>query len=117
MSKMGRKVLDEQLGGYDHDYVRALEATLQQTLDEINNKERTRCKMSNHKAVCPTNPEHKNFLATAVVHQEWIVDESGNFMEVQDECSQVYTKPDMGQEWLCATCHAVAEIVETGGAA
>ena len=33
MSKMGRKVLDEQLGGYDHDYVRALEATLQQTLD------------------------------------------------------------------------------------
>ena len=64
------------------------------------------------KAICTNNREHKNFIATAIVYQDWIVDEAGSFIEVQNECSQVYIKPEMGQEWTCSDCGAVAKIEE-----
>ena len=64
------------------------------------------------KAICTNNREHKNFIATAIVYQDWVVDESGNFIEVQNECSQVYIKPNMDQEWTCSDCGAVAKTVD-----
>jgi hypothetical protein len=74
--------------------------------------------MSNQKAVCPTDSGHKQFKAIAVVQRLWTVDEYGQPVVTDRAVTlDVLSRPDMGHDWLCAACGAVAEIVETGGAA
>lgn len=64
------------------------------------------------KVMCPNNPNHKEFYATAHVVQEWKVDEEGNFLEVANDCLAVASQPDKDSTWTCAICGAEAEIIE-----
>lgn len=61
-------------------------------------------------ARCLHDADHKRFVTTAHVMQEWVVDEQGNFLE---EISTIETthKPDPGNEWTCRECGTTA-IVE-----
>ena len=64
------------------------------------------------KATCLKNPEHKKFVATAHVMQEWVVDASGQFLEVQNESMEVVHGPDPGNYWHCAECSSDAKVEE-----
>jgi len=57
---------------------------------------------------CPNSDKHKNFITGAAVCQDWVVDGTGNFIEVFDECTQVLHKPDTENEWTCADCGAIS---------
>ena len=56
------------------------------------------------KATCPNNPEHRRFITTAHVSQEWLVDETGDFIEELVSCLDITHRPDSGNEWVCADC-------------
>lgn len=57
---------------------------------------------------CPNNNTHKHFITTTLVCQDWLVDSSGNFIEVAEDCTEVFKGPDTGNEWACADCGAEA---------
>lgn len=62
-------------------------------------------------ARCPKNYEHKTFVTVAHVTEYWLVDEHGNFIEV-DGCGggEVLTPPDAGNIWTCAKCGVEASL-------
>ena len=62
------------------------------------------------KAICPTSPDHKTFSTTAHVSQLWEVDESGDFLNVIEDCLDVSHRPDSGNLWECQICGAEAEV-------
>ncbi len=63
------------------------------------------------KAVCPNDPSHKRFLATAHVSEEWVVDDGGRFIEEGDtDISAVIRAPRATDGWVCETCRAVAKV-------
>lgn len=62
------------------------------------------------KAICPNNENHDRFTTTAHVMQEWVVDDSGEFIDVLEDCLQVTHKPDVGNLWTCQECGAEAII-------
>jgi len=64
------------------------------------------------KAICPKNPKHNEFVTTAHVMQEWIVDEGGRFIRVFGgaECLEVTAPPDPDNVWNCKECWAEAKI-------
>jgi len=61
------------------------------------------------KAHCPNNPEHREFNTVVHVTEHWIVDDSGNFIEVEDSGELVHG-PNPGNNWYCVECNAVAEV-------
>ena len=61
------------------------------------------------KAICPTNKNHKQFTTVAHVMEEWLVDETGNFIEVK-ESLQTTHGPDIGNICTCVECGAEAEV-------
>ena len=62
-------------------------------------------------ATCPKNPKnHRTFITTAHVMQEWKVDENGNFLKVTCESLEVTSRPDIENLWHCATCGAEAKV-------
>lgn len=63
------------------------------------------------KARCPTSPEHKRFITVVHVTEDWIVDETGEFLEVADVAGEVVHGPDRGNTWACTACGREA-IVE-----
>ena len=67
-------------------------------------------KGNNMIATCPNDPEHKTFLTTAHVMQEWKVDEQGEFIKATRECLEVTAYPDAGNIWVCASCRAEAVV-------
>ena len=65
------------------------------------------------KAVCPKDPEHKKFITTAHISEDWIVDEHGNFLEhPANPDAQVTHGPDSRNNWSCAVCGAAAKVEE-----
>jgi succinate dehydrogenase/fumarate reductase-like Fe-S protein len=64
------------------------------------------------KATCPKNKKHKKFITTAHVMQEWVVDEKGNFLEVEDggHNLEVTQDPDPANIWHCAICGEQATV-------
>ena len=59
-------------------------------------------------AVCPKDSDHAEFIATGYEEHDWLVDEHGSFIA---DLSCGDTKgPDMGSEWRCAECGAIAEF-------
>ena len=54
----------------------------------------------------------KTFITSAVTCQDWEVDEYGEYINVEKECTQVYARPDDGNVWECKNCGAEAVIVE-----
>ena len=63
------------------------------------------------KATCPNDPKHKQFVTVAVVQEDWLVDEHGDFIEVHhgSEC-HVSHGPDPANTWNCADCGAEALV-------
>ena len=54
--------------------------------------------------VCPKDSAHKEFVTVAVVCQNWVVDGEGNFLDLAEECTDIYFKPDSSNIWECAEC-------------
>jgi hypothetical protein len=62
------------------------------------------------RAECPNNKEHKEFITTAHVMQEWKVDEEGRFIEVIDNALQVTHGVNKDNTWECAICKGIAIV-------
>ena len=62
------------------------------------------------KATCPNNPDHKEFVTTAHVMQEWKVDENGEFIDVTDDSLEVSHWPSSYNLWTCNECYADAVV-------
>tara|TARA_R110000737_G_scaffold201802_8_gene221112 strand:+ start:3658 stop:3867 length:210 start_codon:yes stop_codon:yes gene_type:complete len=58
------------------------------------------------KRVCPNSPEHKEFVTTVHVTEEWVVDEEGNFLDIAHGYGPRQTThgPNPGNVWVCAEC-------------
>jgi hypothetical protein len=61
------------------------------------------------KVTCPKSTDHKKFLTVAHVMEEWLVDETGDFIDV-NQCLQTSFSPDPGNIWTCAECGSEAEV-------
>jgi len=59
------------------------------------------------KATCPKSKRHKQFITTAHVLEEWLVDEHGEYMQTLS-CLETTHKPDIDNTWTCKTCGAIA---------
>ena len=57
---------------------------------------------------CP-NCGSEEFLVTAHVTQDWLVDKHGEFMQVENECVEVTHQPKDDDIWQCADCGYNAE--------
>ena len=68
--------------------------------------------MKTVKAACPNDKEHKLFITTAHVLQEWVVDENANFHSVANECIETVHGPHMENSWTCKICGAEALLSE-----
>lgn len=55
------------------------------------------------KKVCPICGSHE-FLVTAHVTQDWVVNGDGDFLACTDECTEVTHKPDDEDIWVCSVC-------------
>lgn len=64
------------------------------------------------KHICP-NCGCKEFTTVAHISQDWKVDESGNFIAVQESYLETVAHPDDDNIWTCVNCGAEAEIVKT----
>lgn len=60
------------------------------------------------KARCPNSPEHKEFVTTAHIVQDWVVNEKGDFLQVVTECVETTHQPDPDNIWSCRECGAEA---------
>ena len=60
------------------------------------------------KAVCPNNPDHDTFIASAVVAELWVVDGRGEFLGEYRGSKVTMEKPSMENTWACKTCGAEA---------
>lgn len=62
-------------------------------------------------AICPNvllnECDGTQFLASATVRAEWIVDKHGNFEEDNEVC-QIIDGPNHDEIWTCRTCDAEA---------
>lgn len=70
------------------------------------------------KAVCPNGCSPKRFLTTAHVCEDWVVDESGNFLGFAGGPGNgcVVSEPDPANTWTCETCGDEATF-DCGGVA
>ena len=63
------------------------------------------------KARCPNSPEHKTFVTVAHVTEDWLVDESGEFLDVADgSTGEVTHGPNPDNLWTCVKCGAEATV-------
>jgi hypothetical protein len=61
------------------------------------------------KATCPTSIHHEEFTTVATILEEWVVDESGRFMESLGELETI-NEPDPENVWTCNTCGEEADV-------
>lgn len=53
---------------------------------------------------CTSDFNHKKFIGTAHVTQDWELDENGNFNRAIQECVEVTHSPDKNDVITCAIC-------------
>lgn len=61
------------------------------------------------RVTCPKSKEHKKFLTSVHVVEEWIVDERGKLIE-RVKMIQVDEGPDREGLWVCETCGEIANV-------
>jgi len=59
---------------------------------------------------CPNNPEHKEFVMTAMVPETWILNEDGDCEHIED-ASGCAIESDLTTA-RCQDCSALVEITE-----
>ncbi len=64
-------------------------------------------------ATCPKDPTHKRFLTTAHVMEEWVVDETGEFLEISKQL-ETDVGPDPENVWWCTVCMLEASVKADG---
>ena len=65
------------------------------------------------KASCPKNPAHNRFVTVAHVTEDWVVNEYGEFIEVQNDSEvEVVAPPDPDNFWVCNECGTTADVEE-----
>lgn len=62
------------------------------------------------KAVCTNDANHKEFVTSVAVSQEWKVDENGELIMVENSCAGVIKEPSAENIWHCAICGAKAIV-------
>jgi hypothetical protein len=64
------------------------------------------------KATCPKDPTHKRFITVAHVTEDWVVDETGDFLEVFDTGgdTEVVCPPQPDNHWTCKECGHEAKV-------
>lgn len=62
------------------------------------------------KATCPNNPEHKKFVTTGHIMQDWLVDEYGNWLDTVASCLQITHEANPDNVWTCLTCGSAAMV-------
>lgn len=67
------------------------------------------------KAVCPNDPNHKRFVTVGHVSQDWLVDQSGSFVEQVGPDLEVVADVDEGNTWTCNECGADAVFEKVEG--
>ena len=65
------------------------------------------------KARCPKCIISTRFITSAHVMQDWLVDETGMFLDVAQDGLEVSSPPNPLNLWICYECGASA-IVEEG---
>lgn len=63
-------------------------------------------------ARCPKNPDHKRFVTTAHVMQDWMVDEKGEYLEEVIRCVEVTHDPHPDNLWTCYECGETAVVTK-----
>ena len=58
---------------------------------------------------CPQNPDHKRFMTTAHVQEEWIIDENADWLETTQTLDTV-AGPDPANDISCVECGCNAEV-------
>lgn len=56
------------------------------------------------KAICPNNREHKEFISSTLIIEDWKVDSEGNYISTTDRCIALGYNEDEEEVWKCATC-------------
>ena len=56
---------------------------------------------------CPNNPEHKEFIMTAMVPETWVLNEDGDCEDIVEGSGNIQT--DL-TDARCRTCSALVEI-------
>ena len=63
-------------------------------------------------AKCPKSPNHGNFITTAHVVEEWVVDSKGGFCSLAEKALEVTHGPDRDNVWSCLDCGTQAVFEE-----
>ena len=63
-------------------------------------------------AKCPNDPNHKRFITTAHVVEEWVVDKHGNWIDTIQSLETTH-RPDKDNVWNCYECGAIAVFEES----
>lgn len=65
------------------------------------------------KIKCPKSDEHKRFVTTVYVSEDWIVDTEGAFEDLFDDGapSEVLHRPNLDNLYGCAECGAECTAV------
>ena len=63
------------------------------------------------RARCPKDPAHKEFITTAHVVEEWVVDEEGNWIETLQSLETAHP-PHKDNCWSCAECGEEAKVTD-----
>lgn len=64
------------------------------------------------KAVCPTSPDHNEFITVAHIAQDWVVDRDGDFIEQYGTESETIAHPCVGNTWQCKICWEEAIVTD-----
>jgi hypothetical protein len=62
------------------------------------------------KAECPNNKLHSNFLASATVQEDWIVDGNGNVLAKLGQSAVIVEPSQLPDSWKCADCGNAATV-------
>jgi hypothetical protein len=60
-------------------------------------------------ATCPNDPNHKEFVFSVRLAQNWIVSEDGTCLS-KSSTLEVLQWPSIGETWICNKCGAVADV-------
>ena len=67
--------------------------------------------MVDYKVTCPNDVCHNRFTVSALVAQEWVVDELGDFQSEIKNKAWVTHNPDKESHYTCVECGETGEVI------